>query len=238
MPFQARHVMSRASIILNDVGAVRWTAPELRNYLNDALREIAILKPNSVVATIDHPLVAGTEQTLPNNATLLVRVIKNTTSKKAVSVLSNREVMDRSIPGWQNSTVLPYAADVVHVIYDVANPKAFHVVPGNTGTGRLEIVVSKLPDLVATPESNNNLDINSYTDNVELDSLYINCCIDYVVSAALTKDAGLAGAAARAAAHYQKFVASITAMIQGEANMSINTAASIHAAPGASGQAG
>ena len=41
MTFYARHVMSRASIILNDVGAVRWTAPELRNYLNDALRALA-----------------------------------------------------------------------------------------------------------------------------------------------------------------------------------------------------
>ena len=238
MTFYARHVMSRASIILNDVGAVRWTAPELRNYLNDALREIAILKPNSVVATIDHPLVAGTEQTLPNNATLLVRVIKNTASKKAVSVLSNREVMDRSIPGWQSAAVLPNAVDVVHVIYDLANPKAFHCVPGNTGAGRIEIVVSKLPDLVATPENNNNLDINSYTDLVELDSLYINCCIDYVVSAALTKDAGLAGAATRAAAHYGKFVASVDAMIRGEATMSINTAATIHSPPGTTGQAG
>lgn len=238
MPFQARLVMTRASITLNDVGAVRWTAPELRNYLNDALREIAILKPNSVSVTIDHPLVAGTEQTLPNNATMLVRVIKNTASMKAVSVLSNREVLDRSIPGWQNPAVLPRAADVVHVVYDLANPRTFHVAPGNTGTGRLEIVVSKLPDMVSTPENNNNLDINSYTDAVELDSLYIPACTDYVISAALTKDAGLAGAAARATAHYSKFLANINAMKQAEAGMSINTVASIHAAPGASGQAG
>lgn len=232
MSFQARHVMNRASIILNDVGAVRWTAPELRNYLNDALREIAILKPNSVVATINHALVQGTEQTLPGNATLLVRVIKNTASKKAVSVITDREVLDRSIPGWQNSTVLPYQKDVVHVIYDVANPKTFHVAPGNDATGSLEIVVSKLPDLVAAPENNNNLDINSYTDLVELDSLYINPCIDYVVHAALLKDAALAGAAARSQAHYQRFMASIQAMQGGEAAMSINTRASIHMAPG------
>lgn len=232
MAFQARHVMSRASIILNDVGAVRWTAPELRNYLNDALREIAILKPNSVVEKINHTLVAGTEQTLPANATLLVRVIKNVTSKKAVSVLTDREVMDRSIPGWQNSTVLPYQVDVVHVIYDVANPKMFHVAPGNTGTGQLEIVVSKLPDLVAAPENNTNLDIQSYTDEVSLDSLYINACIDYVVHAALMKDAALAGAAARATTHYQKFLANIQAMQNGEAVMSINTRAAVHSAPG------
>lgn len=238
MPFQARHVMSRASIILNDVGAVRWTAPELRNYLNDALREIAIIKPNSVVKTIDLALDEGTEQELPANATLLVRVIKNKVSKKAVSILANREVMDRSVPGWQNSTVLPFGQNVVHVIYDIANPRIFHVVPGNDGTGNIEIVVSKLPDMVAMPENNNNLDIGSYTDEVELDSLYINACIDYVIHAALAKDAGLAGAAARSAAHYQKFRENINMMIQGEVAMSINTKASIHVAPGSSGQAG
>jgi hypothetical protein len=149
--------------------------------------------------------------------------------------LANREVMDRTIPGWQSNSVLPFAVNVVHVIYDVANPKVFHVVPGNTGDGRIEIVVSKLPDLVAQPETNNNLEISSYTDEVQLDSLYINACIDYVVHAALTKDAGLAGAANRSMAHYQKFLASITAMREGEATMSINTAASIHSPPGTTG---
>lgn len=238
MPFQARHVMSKASVILNDVGAVRWMAPELRSYLNDAIREIAVLKPNSMVATVTHSLVAGTEQTLPANATLLVRVIKNTASKKAVSVLSNREVMDRSIPGWQSAAVLPNAVDVVHVIYDVANPKMFQVVPGNTGTGSLEIVVSKLPDSVATPETNTNLDLTSYTENVDLDSIFINPCVDYVVHAALRKDAALAGAAGRAVAHYNQFVAAITAMRQNEGVMSINTAATPYAPPGSTGTAG
>lgn len=231
MPFQARLVMARASVILNDVGAVRWTAPELRNYLNDAIREIAVLKPNAMVARIDHPLVAGTEQTLPSNATLLVRVDKNTASKKAVTLLENREVMDRSIPGWQSTAVLPNAVDVVHVIYDLANPKAFQVVPGNTGTGRIEIVVSKLPDSVATQEAHTNLDITSYTDNVDLDSIFINPCVDYVVHAALRKDAALAGAASRSAAHYGQFTAAISAMRQNEGFMSATAAAKQGGAP-------
>lgn len=230
MSFQARQVMSRASIILNDVGAVRWIAPELRAYLNDALREIAVIKPNSVVATIAHPLVLGCEQALPNNATLLVRVIMNTASKKNIKVLADREVMDRSLPGWQNAAQLPYAVDVQHIIYDQANPKQFFVAPGNTGAGNLTLVVAKLPDTVASPETGNDLDINSYTDLVELDSLYINPCIDYVIYRALMKDAGLAGASARATAHYTMFQNSMNMMIAAESAMSINTRASIHRA--------
>lgn len=226
MTFQARLVMSRASLALTDAGAVRWTAPELRGYLNDAVREIVALKPNSLPVTVNIAMVLGTVQTLPANATQLLRVIKNVVSKKPVTVLADRDVMDRSIAGWQNPATLPFAVDVVHVISDAANPRTFYVVPGNNASGSLECVVSQLPASVIVQETNVNTDIQTYTDAVDLDPIYINACLDYVIYAAMAKDAALAGAAARAQAHYQKFMAGVTAILAGESAMSINAGAS------------
>lgn len=221
MTFKANEVMSRAATTLQDEDSVRWTAPELLKYLNDGLREIVTLKPNALTKTVELELDEGTLQTLPAQYTVLSRVIRNMTSAGvgagAIRSLDARSIMDSFIPGWQDDNKVPFAKSVVHVIHDMAEPRTFYVAPGNDGTGIIEAVVGAFPNPVTGSGSN----VSGYTDTVDLPDTYMNPLVDYVLYRAYSKDARLAGSAARAQAHYSVFRAAVTDFSAAETGMSL-----------------
>lgn len=221
MAFTAAQIMSKASTILQDAGAIRWTPPELLTWLNEALIEVAVQKPNArtEVAVLD--LVAGTQQELPPDYTTLARVLRNkrvSTGGRAISMIAKRELLDASIPNWQDSTQMPNAADVAYVIHDLAAPRSFLVVPGNDGTGKIEAIVGRNPTPVPAP--GNPLLIESYTGAVDLPDIYQGVVTDLLLARAFSKDSGAPDAAQRAVAHFQKASAAIQAITAGETAMS------------------
>lgn len=227
MAFTAKDVLSRTTTILQDAGAVRWPLSEQLLWLNDATREIAILKPNATAKTVVVPLVAGTKQTIPATAHALIQVTRNVdgannTPGRVITPIV-REVLDAQMPGWHDQTKLPYGKVVKHVIDDPFDQQVFYVVPGNDGTGKLEAVVSALPAEIATPAD--PFDIDAYTGTVDLPEIYRNAVIDYVLYRAFSKDMNLAGAANRAVAHYQQFSTAIGVKTQAEAAVNVNEAA-------------
>lgn len=223
MPFTAAEVMKPASVTLNDAGAVRWTAQELHGYLNDGLRAVVERKPNAASEVVSLNLVAGTVQTLPEAYTVLSRVNRNLVGAGSViRKMDRRETMDALIPGWQSSAALPFAAQVSHVIHDLANPRVFYVVPGNIGTGQIEAVVGVLPEPV--PEGATPADIGTYEGEVPLHPIYQNALTNYVLYRAFSKDAGLPNAAARAEHHLAAFSEAISNIGGAEAGMALATA--------------
>ena len=127
MAFKASEVMKRASTVLQDASAERWTAMELHDWLNQALVEVATMKPNAktVVATMD--LAVGTVQSVPPEYTCLSRVLRNVgagagSGGTAITVLARREILDRQMPGWQDPAVLPNGKTVNMVYQDLAAP--------------------------------------------------------------------------------------------------------------------
>ena len=60
------NLLTRIRNVLQDTTNVRWTDIELRDYINDAQREIVNLRPDSSATTSNIALVAGTKQTLPS----------------------------------------------------------------------------------------------------------------------------------------------------------------------------
>lgn len=219
MAFTAKDVISRASIILQDAGAVRWPLPELLTWLNDAAREIAITKPNATAKTVAMELVSGTKQEIPATAHSLLQVVRNVDKTTGVGgkVITPivRQVLDNQIPGWHDGTALPFAAVVRHVVDDALDQRAFYVVPGNDGTGKIEIVVSSIPADIPTPA--NPLDLDAYGATVDLQDIYRNVVVDYILYRAFSKDMNLPGAAQRAVAHYQQFNAALGLKGAGEA---------------------
>ena len=222
MAFTAAQVMKSASTILQDDGSVRWTAPELRTYLNDGLRELVTIKPNAKTVTTTISLASGTKQELPDQYTILSRVVCNRIAgnSKAIRPLAKREIMDAQIPDWQSTNGLPFAAGVTHVIHDLSDPRTFYVVPGNNGTGQIEVVVGAIPTPVPVPGSD-VLAIESYTANVDAPDIYQNALMHYVLYAAFSKDAGIPGAGQRAAAHLELFRSGVTGFGAAESAMSV-----------------
>jgi hypothetical protein len=199
----ASAIVDKAEVILQDTTNVRWTADELLGWLNDAQREIALIKPDASVKTVAVQLVAGTKQTLGSGTTgdaiMLLKVIRNmgtsgTTAGNAIRVVSG-EILDAQRPAWHTET--PVAA-AVHFVYDPRNPKQFYVYPPNTGTGYVEVMYAASPTNVATLAS-----------TISVDDVFSNAILDYVLYRAYSKDVEYAGNADRAVKHFMAFQASL-----------------------------
>lgn len=213
MAFTAETVMRKASTILNDAGSVRWTLTELLDWINAATSEIAIAKPTATAATISIELAEGTKQAVPEGYHQILRVIRNTTSGKAITP-TTREVIDGQFPSWHDTAVLPFRVDAVHFINEPEDQATFYVVPGNDGNGSIDVVASAIP--AAIPRPTNPLEIASYTANVPIGDAYQNAVLDYVLYRAFSKDAAIPGAAQRASALYQTFGAALGIKTQQE----------------------
>ena len=59
---------------LVDDGFIRWPKEKLIDYLNDAQRAIAIVRPDAFVIETEIVCVAGTKQSLPSDALRLVDI--------------------------------------------------------------------------------------------------------------------------------------------------------------------
>lgn len=223
MAVAASVIMKRASTILQDADAVRWTAMELHDWLNEAQRAVSIAKPTAKSGTVSLTLVPGTKQVLPAQYTILSRIIRNGGANgKAVRQLARREILDAQIPGWHSTSTLSFNASVEYVIQDIMNPREFYVAPGNTGTGELEAIVGIIPTPVAIPAS--PLGIESYTGNIDLPDIYQGVLLDFLLFRAFSKDSAAPDAAGRAQAHLALATNALGAMGASESAVSMATA--------------
>ncbi len=213
MPVQARDVLSRAQKQLQDDTGVRWPLPELAMWLNDGARECAIHKPSSTARSVVLDLVQGTRQEIPVGDLQLMRVIRNlgAASTDANRVggravrLVNRDVLDTQLPEWHSAEAHAFVPQVKHFVFDEADPRAFYVYPGNSGTGKVEALVSHAPEPI--PET--GVELSSYTAPIPLPDVYSNALLDYVLYRAYSKDASFAENAERASRHFQAFASTL-----------------------------
>ena len=179
---------------------------ELVLWINDAQREIALLKPDASATNTTITLATGTKQDIPSGGNRLLKVVRNMsaasngTGKRAVRLV-DREVLDAQTPDWHDPAVsgdAAHSAIVKHYVYDEANPRNFYVYPGVSGSAYLEIIYSSNPVAVAQ------------ADNLSIPDIYANAIMNYVLYMAYMKDAEYAGNAQRASSHFQLFTASVT----------------------------
>lgn len=207
MTVTVQSVIDRAQAILQDTTGIRWpVTSELVLFVNDAQREIALLKPDASAANTTVTLVTGTKQSIPADGNRLLRVVRNMsaassgTGKRSIRLVS-REILDSQTPDWHDPTVSGDAAHtsiVKHYIYDESNPRNFYVYPGVAGNAYVEIVYSANPATVAQ------------SGNLSIPDIFANAVTDYVLFRAYTKDAEYAGNNQRASTHYNLFINSVT----------------------------
>jgi hypothetical protein len=207
MTVTVQSVIDRAQTVLQDTTGVRWpVVAELVLWINDAQREIALLKPDASATNATVTLATGTKQDIPNGGNRLLRVVRNMsaassgTGKRSVRIV-DREVLDAQSPDWHDPTVAGDAAHttiVKHYVYDDANPRNFYVYPGVAGNAYLEIIYSSNPTTVAQ------------SGNLSIPDIFANAILNYVLYMAYMKDAEYAGNQQRASSHFQLFTASVT----------------------------
>lgn len=204
-------VIDRVQTVLQDTTGVRWpVTSELVLWINDAQREIALLKPDASAANETVTLVAGTKQSIPTGGNRLLKVVRNMSAasggdgRRSVRLV-DREVLDAQTPDWHDPNVGGDASHtnvVKHYLYDESNPRNFYVYPGVEGDAYLEIIYSANPATVGEG------------DNLSIPDIFANAVLNYVLYMAYMKDAEFAGNATRASSHYQIFTASVTGKAQ------------------------
>jgi hypothetical protein len=224
----ASAIMTLAGRNLNDEGAVRWTLPELCDWINEAVKAILLAKPSAYSQPVVLNLQSGTLQSLLTAHLSLLRVTRNITATGSPPVggriirPTTRDALDASSPYWHVSSSVPFQKEVRQYVYDEENPREFYVYPGNNGTGMIEALVSMLPTPVsAAVGSKNPTDVAAYAVDVGLTDLYQAPVLDYVLFRAFSKD-DPAGNPAGATAHFQAFAAAIGMKTQVEASNSPN----------------
>lgn len=203
-------LISRAQTILKDTTAVRWTAVELQGWLNDGYREIVNRRPDANAQVGTFTCTAGYRQSITTsfaNAQRLLEVISNkaTLSNKRTIRLVDRQTMDDQLPGW---TAANPSVNIEKYMFDHRLPKEFLTYPPATATAQVEIVYSTFPAAHALTES--QLMNPATATTINLDDTYANPLLDYMLYRAYNKDAEQAGNAARAVAHFQAMMNSLT----------------------------
>lgn len=204
------NLISRIQDSLQDTTGVRWTEAELLRYINDAQREVVNLKPAAAADHSNVQLVTGTEQSIPDVAMSLIKVVRNmsatgssATGKKAIRLV-DEDILNSIEPDWHDPTVTGDAAHgsvVKHYIFDPEDPRRFYVYPGvkSGSNAYVELVTARNPT-----------DLSSTSSTIYIDDVYGNALVDYVLYRCYMKDAEFAGNAQRAGSHYQLFMASVS----------------------------
>lgn len=198
-------IFNMADQILQDnpgATAIRWKSPEKLQWLNLIQKKIALLKPDSYSAIAPHKLVAGTKQTAPVGATMILDGVRNlgtdgTTAGKVVTLIQRR-ILDDQDPNWHTTTA---AVVVQHWIYEpTISPFDFYVWPPSPGTNYLELCTAGSPaDVVVTAGG-------FYTNPITLADIYVPAILHGILYMAFSKDADYAYNAARAQQEWNVFL--------------------------------
>lgn len=144
-------VINRARSLLNDTDATgyRWTNADLIDYINDAQRMIAVLRPDSSSGTSVSTLVAGTKQSIPSGGFRLLDIPRNvaadgSTPGRAIRIVG-RDILDQFEPGWHAATK---KTEVKHYIYDERFPLEYFVYPPVNAGVKIEVRFSKYPTVL------------------------------------------------------------------------------------------
>lgn len=217
MTITATQVMTLAGRVLNDEDAVRWTKPELAEWINEAVKAILLAKPSANSVTDVLSLAVGTYQAIPEQYLSLLRVVRNITTIGPPRVggriirVTTRDALDAQEPYWHDPTRTKYKKEARQFVFDEESPQSFYVYPGNDGTGKVEAVLSKLPTPIAA----------DYTQAIGLQDIYLSPILDYVLFRAMSKD-DEAGNPAGSVAHFQAFAVAVGLKTQVEGANSPN----------------
>ncbi len=190
-------VLLRANTLLNDPSFIRWPKQELLDYFNDASRAIVLVRPDAFCKNVSFSCAAGTKQTLPAEALRLIEVIRNASGTVIRHV--PRKALDDSYPDWHSGAT---ATKVTAYTYDERDPKTFYLYPGPAAAHSIDVVYSVAPTTKVLTDVENV----STPAVADLDDIYINPLIDFILYRAFSKDSEYAANGNNAATHYNAFL--------------------------------
>lgn len=206
---------------MHDETSVAWSIAEIVGYLNDGKLAAASLRPDSVTRREPLVSIAGSLQTLPADATKLMRVLCNSAGTKRVVTKVDVALLDRSNPVWRGMTPV---TEVLHYMFDPRDPESFEVYPPVSAGVPMEVQFAVTPPMTATPPPGST--VLAVVGPIGLPDLFA-LPLQHYVKARMHAREGQAGAAQ---AEFQMFTqmlgAEMTATLSA-AGMNVSTATAV-----------
>lgn len=193
-------IINRAGSLLQDTTHVRWTAEWLRDTINDAYTEIINKRPDAHSLAVVYTCSPGVRQSVVDSFPEAIRVVDVVTNLAATSDgrsvrKTDRKILDDQVRSWQAQE---QTVNIELFMLDPNLPKEFLVYPPASAAAGLEIVISTLPSAHT-----------AFNESLRIGDNFAGAILDYVLYRSFSRDAET-GNAARAAAHYQAMINSLT----------------------------
>lgn len=213
---KATEILTKAAVLLLDEDNVRWPLPELVGWIDEAVKNIVLVKPSASSMTVTLNLEVGTKQVLPDDQriVMLLNITRNVggTGPTVGRVIKPTSInqLDAADPYWHNPARWPFKAEVRQFVFDEALPREFYVFPGNDGTGQIEAAVSKLPPTIVeqVADGADENELATWDIDTGLADEYTAPVLDYVLYRAFDKE-DPASSPGRAVTHYQAFATAL-----------------------------
>ena len=214
MPSPAQPIILAAQDELQDPAGVRWPATELVQHLHEGQRAIAQKRPDTTatVATFS-PAAPGARHTLPAAAASLIDIPRNAAGRKRAITKVDQVLLDATVRDWQG---MAPAAEVLHFMHDLREPRVFLTYPPASTAAALELVYSAYPAATATA---GGAAASTVTGNIGLPDEWATALRYYVLFRAWSKDAEYGGNPQLAATNYGLFKAELGEQLESAATV-------------------
>lgn len=200
MPSPAQPIILAAQDELQDPAGVRWPATELVQHLHEGQRAIAQKRPDTTATVVTFsPAAPGARHTLPAAAASLIDIPRNAAGRKRAITKVDQVLLDATVRDWQG---MAPAAEVLHFMHDLREPRVFLTYPPASTAAALELVYSAYPAATATA---GGAAASTVTGNIDLPDEWATALRYYVLYRAWSKDAEYGGNPQLAAANLQLF---------------------------------
>ncbi len=143
MSIAASVILDQAAELLLDAAHRTWSANELLDFLNEAMRTTAGAKADFYTVQEFVALVPGLLQNLPGDGVALMKVSRNSDANGGRIVTQvDESLLDESARFWPAATT---TVRIEHYTADPRNPRQFKVFPPAAAGASIEILYSATP---------------------------------------------------------------------------------------------
>ncbi len=209
---KAAEIARSCAEVLQDVKNVTWTADQILEWINDALRQLVAVRPDAITRTSSITLTASeTRQSITGRR--LIDVTRNmgvngTTIGNNIRKV-NMQAKDAFEPGWHAATP---AAAVEEWMYEPdKDPTVFFVSPPVHASTVVQVEVVEAIDPTA---------LTDVSDNLPTKDVYSPALINWVLYRCLSRDSEKTPNYSRAKGEYQAFYNALGVKIPGDKRVS------------------
>lgn len=189
---------------LGDPSMVTWNRPTLISLLNQAVKQVILVRPDANSVTENITLVAGTKQSLSVDSLRLLKAVRNmgatgSTPGKSLKYVDS-ETLDAFDPDWHSNTPVSI---ITSYTYDESTPSVMFVNPPSDGTTQIEIQVSKIP--VELDVNMDDITFNDPATVIGLKDIYSNPLMEWILYKAFSFESSSSASLSTANTHMQSF---------------------------------